>query len=227
MLPSRLVAVGLVAGVVVWTGHASAGWVIDQVVQGQGEGSRQQVVVQANRLKTAVSGPDGNPTSAFILDLNTETITQVDYGDRHFVTATIREYAEMLRGAQQAMAQHLHQAMKQMQEALKDMPPEQRPLTTITAWRELDGRKLEQAMAEMARGMPRCGPGQGRPGPALDDLSWKLLSEGYPLRTVSRGPGGSTIEVTRAESRAVPASEFQPPPGFARKTLQEVMGRKE
>ncbi len=283
MSPHRVVACSLAAGLLAWSGQACAGWVIDQVMKGGGPEGRQQVVVQANRIKTVLLGPDGQPAAAFILDLNAETITQVDYQDRHSVTATIREYAEMIRGAQQAMSEQMGQAMKQMQEAVKDMPPEQRKAveqmmrsqtpqaapapqecrapkvevqktdqqatvagypatrydvqsdgkpeseiwvtTSITAWRELDPKKLEQFTTEMTKAMPRCGPAQGRPGLPMDDPSWKLLNEGYPVRTVILSGGGGTIEVIKAETRTLPASEFQPPAGFARKTLQEAMGR--
>ncbi len=50
----------------------------------------------------------------------------------------------------------------------------------------------------------------------------QLVGEGYPVRTVA-AEGGMTVEVIRAESRGVSAAEFQPPPGFARRTLQEMM----
>jgi hypothetical protein len=33
------------------------------------------------------------------------------------------------------------------------------------------------------------------------------------------------MEVVKAESRSIPAAEFQPPAGFARKTFQEMMGQ--
>ena len=37
--------------------------------------------------------------------------------------------------------------------------------------------------------------------------------------------GLDTLEVLKAESRNVPATEFQAPAAFARKTLQEMLGR--
>jgi hypothetical protein len=42
---------------------------------------------------------------------------------------------------------------------------------------------------------------------------------------VDRSGGGGTVEVVKAESRTVPAAEFQPPAGFARKTFREMMGQ--
>ena len=259
----------------IWANTASAGWVIEQIAKGGGEGGRQQVLVQANRMKSVMLGPDGRPAATFILDLDAQTITHVDYQQRQVMTAAVQEYVQAIRGAQEA---GMAQAMREMQERLKSMPPEQRQMAeqmmrsqmgqaggtgqecreprtevrrtgqqatiagypavrydvladgkleaevwaapAITAWRELDPRKLERFTAEMAK-LAGCGP--GRPGLLGADASWKLSSEGYPVRTVD--PGGVTIEVVKAESRTIPAAEFQPPAGFARKTLRDMMGR--
>ncbi len=121
-----LVVVGtILASVFAWTGQTSAGWIIDQVVKG--ETGRQQMMLQANRMKTLMWKKDGEPAAAFILDLDAGTITLVDYEERHFVTTTIQEYAQMTRGVQQ-MAAEMAEAMKEMQEAMKEMPPEQRKM---------------------------------------------------------------------------------------------------
>ncbi|MBI4013797.1 MAG: DUF4412 domain-containing protein [Candidatus Rokubacteria bacterium] len=277
---------GMVAGaalavVLGWGSPATAGWVVDQAVKGAGHEGRQQILVQANRMKTVSLGPDGRPTHAFIVDLNAETLTQVDYGERHYVTATLQEYVQTMTGAAQAAAGHMAEARKQMEQALKDMPPEQRKMmeqmmrqqmpqgggpgagecveprreirktgqqATIAGFpavrwevladgrmqsevwvapslgvaRELDARKLEQFGAAMSK-VSACGPGEGAGRGA--DPGWKLAAEGYPVRTVMPGAGGTTMEVVKAESRAVPATEFQPPAGFARKTLRELMGQ--
>ena len=256
-------------------GQVSAGWVIDQVMKGDTESSRQQVVLQANRMKTLVLGEGGRPAAAFILDLDARTITQVDYQKRFFATATVQEYSQMIRDAQQAAAEKVGQAMKAMQEALKEMPPEQRQMVEqmmrsgpapqecrepkvemlkrgeqatiagysairydvlvdgkldselwiakgITAWSELDPGKLERIAAELGK-LSGCGPSQKPQGLLGADPTWKLSKEGYPVRTVDRNSGGRTIEVVRAEHRTVPLEEFQPPSGFIRKTLLELM----
>ena len=281
MIPIRVVACSILASVFVWTGQASAGWVIDQVLKGSGEGGRQQVVLQANRMKTLIFGGDGEPVTAFILDLNADTITQVDYKKRHYVTTTVQEFGQVMQGAMEAASEQMAKAMKQMQESMKDMPPEQRKMMEemmrsrmpkaegapqdcpesrvemkktgqqatiagypavrydvlidgkpdselwlakgIAAWRELDPKKLERFSAEMVKMAPRCGGAQGRHGFRADDPVWKLVNEGYPVRTVHRSNGSVTIEVVKAETRNVPAAEFQPPAGFAKKTLQEMM----
>ena len=280
MFRYRVVTCGALASIFVWTGQASAGWVIDQVVKGGGEGARHQVLLQTNRMKTLMLREDGTPFAAFILDLNAETITQVDYSGKHYITTTIQEFGQMMQGVQQAMSGQMARVMKEMQERMKDMPEEQRKMVEqmmrsqmpqtesapedcvepkvemkktgeqatiagypavrydgladgkpeseiwlakgITAWREIDPRKLERFAAEMAKLAPRCNPSARRLGFRADEPTWKLASEGYPVRTVHRG-GGGMVEVVKAESRSVPAAEFQPPAGFVRKTLREMM----
>jgi hypothetical protein len=72
-------------------------------------------------MKTLTVEPDGKPGMAFIVDLDAQTITQVLYPERSYATATVQEYGQMMRGV-------MTDAMKQMQEALKDMPPQQRKM---------------------------------------------------------------------------------------------------
>jgi len=263
MIMYRFIAGIIAAAALTWVSTAWAGWVIDETVKG-GAAGRQQVMMQANRMKSVVF--EGNkPVSAFVADLDAQTLTQVDFKERYYFTSTVQEYVQTFRGAMSG-------AMTEMQEALKDMSAEERkimeqmmpqqapancreprtelrktnqqatvagyPATRydiledgkaaseiwiakgITAWRELDGKKLERFMAEMAK-LAGC-PGQGRRGTPGADRSWKLAGEGYSVRTVDRS-GGTTVEVVKAESRAIPAAEFQPPAGFARKSLREMM----
>lgn len=259
----RFMAGVIAAAALTWASPGSAGWVIDETAKG-GAGGRQQVMMQANRIKSVVF-EGGKPVSAFVVDLDAQTLTQVDYKERYYFTATVQEYVQTFRGAMSGV-------MKEMQEALKGMSAEDRkvmeqmmpqqaqpdcreprtelrktgqqttvagyPATRydlledgkaaselwiakgITAWRELDGKKLERFMAQMAK-LAGC-PGQGRRVASGADQSWKLAGEGYPVRTVERR-GGTMVEVVKAERRAIPAEEFQPPAGFARKSLREVM----
>ena len=277
MVAYRVVVGSVLMSVFAWTGQASAGWVIEQVVKGGG-GDRQQVMLQANRMKTLVF-EGGKPASAGIVDLNAQTVTQVDYRERYYVTTSVREFVQMMQGAMAGATKEMQEAMKQMQEEMKDMSPEERKMAQqmmgqmmpgqtpqacreprmelkktgqqatiagypavrydvladgklesevwiakgLTAWRELDQQKIERFGAEMAK-LAACGPGPGRQGFAGADPHWKLAGEGYPVRTVDSG-SGVTVEVVKAESRSIPAAEFQPPAGFARKTLQEMMRR--
>lgn len=135
-LASRTVAAGLLLfGIALGAGPASAGWVIDEVMKGVGsEGAqpaRQQTMLQSNRMKRLTLGTDGTPTHAFILNLDSETVTTVDYAAKHYITTTVQEFVQtttgamkMAQGAQTQMAQ----AMPQMQEAMKNLPPEQRKM---------------------------------------------------------------------------------------------------
>lgn len=94
----------------------------------------------------------------------------------------------------------------------------------ITAWQELDSRKLERFAGETAK-LTACGPAGRRQGLGGADAAWQVAKEGYPVRTVDRSGGGAgMLEVVRAEGRALPAPEFQPPAGFVRRTLREMMG---
>jgi hypothetical protein len=258
--------------VLLWAAPAAAGWLIEQVTRGETAG-KQVVMLQANRMKTLVLDEKGQPAMAFIVDLDAQTLTQVDYGQRQYATATAEEYSEMMRGMMAG-------ATAQMEQALKDLPPDQRKMMeqmmrsqmgqagrsqadcreprvevrrtgeqatvaghaavryevladgnprselwiakSLPAWRELDSKKLERFATTMAKGVS-CGA--DRPGLPGADPSWKAAGEGYPMRTVSRKDRGGTVEVVKAESRVLPAAEFQPPAGFARKALNELMGQ--
>lgn len=276
MQSRHVVAAVALAVVLAGSGPASAGWVIEQAVRGAGPGGRQQILVQANRIKSVTLGPDGRPAHAFIMDLGAETLTQIDYQARHYVTSPLQEYVRAMASAAQAASARIAESRKAMEEAMKNLPPDQRRAmeqamraqappgapgegpcveprrevrrtgqqATIAGYpavrweiladgqvesevwvapglpvgRELDAAKLEQVSTAMA-GAFACGPGAAGGGA---DPTWRLVGEGYPVRTVA-GQGAMTVEVVRAESRSVAATEFQPPAGFARKTLQELM----
>ncbi len=158
----RIVSLSILVSVCAWSGEAAAGWVIDQTVKGNGSSGRHQVTLQANRMKTLVFGQDGKPAFALIVDLNADTIVQVDYQERRYMSATLREYAQMIQGAQQVASE----AMKQMQEKLKDMPPEQR-----------------EAMEKMLRSqMPPAGASQAchEPRFELRNTREQATIAGYP-----------------------------------------------
>jgi hypothetical protein len=243
-------------------------------------------------MKTVVLDRSGKPAAAWIMDLEAQSLTSVDYEQRTVTTGTAEEYAGTMRGAAQAVGGQMAEAMKQMQEAMMNMPPEQRqmmeqmmrqsmpgggppgtapaaeacreprldvrptgqtariagyPATRydiledgklsqelwvskeITAWREIDPKKMEQfsqAMAKAMQALPGCGKGRVRRG-GVDpkDPAWRLAAEGYPVRSVDHGEGqGAVLEVIKAENRGVPPAEFQPPSGFKRLTFKEMMG---
>jgi hypothetical protein len=259
---------------------AHAGWIIDQVVKMKGVdgNSQQRLFLQANRLK--VTTTEGTRTTqAMVMDLDAQTITQIDYTQRTFTTATAKEYADLMRQGFQAMGEQMGQ-MKELEEQLKSLPPEQRRSVeammkqmqqsaagaskqpedcvpdkvdvkstgkrmtvagydasgyqvfsngdfdsevfiapAITAVREIDPKKLERMVSEMMKALAQCPP-RGRMFGS--DPMWKLMKDGYPVRSV--GKDGATTEVVKAESRSLGANEFEPPTGFARKSLKEMMG---
>jgi len=261
---------------IAWTSQASAGWIIDQSIKSQGTESKQQIVMQANQMKTLMLNPEGKPEMAFVLDLNNETVTQVNYREGSYTTAKVQEYAQMIQVA-------MKNATSAMDNALKDLPPEQREMMekmmrsrmpqadkkseacveprielrktgqqatiaghpsisyevladgkpesemwiakNITAWKELDPKKLERLMTELAVAAPGCGTTQSRQAGFGKDNAWKLANEGYAVKTVDRSGSGTTVEVINAEARSLPASEFRPPAGFTRKELSEMMGQ--
>ena len=281
----RLMVIGL--GMLVVATPAWAGWIIDEVVRGSNDKQQQRMFLQSNRLKTVTL--EGNRVVlAVVMDLDAQTITQIDYGERAYTTATAKEYAEMMRQGFQALGEtggQMQAQLKEMEEQLKQLPPEQRrqiealmksaqqnaaksppklrpedcapdkveikrtgkSLTVagydatsyqifsngkldsevwiapaITAVREIDPAKLERMVSEMIKALPHCPP-RGQMFGA--DPVWKLMKDGYPVRSVERD-GGTVVEVVKAENRSLGAGEFQPPAGFARKSLKEMMGGK-
>ena len=116
----------LAAGILAGIGRAAAGWIIDQVVKEAGNTSRQQIILQSDRMKTFILDPSGHPRAAVIVDLDAQTITHVDYLERHYVTATVQEHLEVMRKAQRAAAAQMAEAMKAMKERTKDMAPAER-----------------------------------------------------------------------------------------------------
>ena len=92
----------------------------------------------------------------------------------------------------------------------------------ISVWKDFDPQKLQEFSADMAK-MTACGGERGRGGILGSDPIFKLASEGYPVRTIDHGGSDVTVEVVKAENKSVAATEFQPPSGFARKTLQEMV----
>ena len=265
----------LAAGVFAGGGRAAAGWIIDQVVKEVADTSRQQIILQTDRMKTVILDSGGQPRVAFMVDLDAQTITQIAYLDRHYVTATVQEHIEAMRTAQRAAAEQMAEGMKAMKERTKDLtptdrkaveemmraqmrlngalPPEcptpRRELRTtghrdtiagypairydvlsdgkpdsevwiaadITAWRELDPRKLERFSTEMAK-LSGCAGSRGSARLRPVDPSLKLAGEGFTVRAVDRA-SGAIQEVVKAERRSVPPAEFEPPLDFERKAL--------
>jgi hypothetical protein len=98
---------------------ASAGWVIEQVEYANlgAEGTRTLQYISKNRLKTV---GDGN---TFIMDFAKNLFSAIDPENRLYWSGTVDAYVQEVKTFQQA-ANDL--AREQMEEAMKEMPPDQR-----------------------------------------------------------------------------------------------------
>jgi Domain of unknown function (DUF4412) len=101
---------------------ASAGWVIEQIEYANlgAEGTRTLQYISKNRLKTV---GDGN---TFIMDFAKNLFIATDQENRVYWSGTVDAYVQEVRTFQQA-ANDL--AQQQMEEAMKEMPPDQRKST--------------------------------------------------------------------------------------------------
>jgi Domain of unknown function (DUF4412) len=98
---------------------ASAGWVIEQIEYANlgAEGTRTLQYISKNRLKTV---GDGN---TFIMDFAKNLFIATDQENRVYWSGTVDAYVHEVKTFQQA-ANDL--ARQQMEEAMKEMPPDQR-----------------------------------------------------------------------------------------------------
>jgi hypothetical protein len=112
-------------GVVLWAislgipMHASAGWVVEQIEYANlgAEGTKTLQYVSKNRLKMV---GDGN---TFIMDFTKNLFIAADQENRVYWSGTVDAYVQEVKIFQQA-ANDL--AAAQMEEAMKEMPPDQR-----------------------------------------------------------------------------------------------------
>jgi hypothetical protein len=140
------VACGIAAGFVMSPLSAHAGWIIDQVVREGGMTSRQQLLFQSDRMKTIVLDASGQPLAALIVDLGAQTITQVDYLGRHYVTATIDEHVRAAQQARQQALSDLTEVTRQVERDIRDLPPSERA--------EIEGAMREQMKQAAASSLP-------------------------------------------------------------------------
>jgi hypothetical protein len=98
---------------------AWAGWVIEQMEYANlgAEGTRTIQYIAKNRLKTI---GDGN---IFIMDFTKNLFTATDQENHVYWSGTVDEYIQEVKNFQHA-ANNL--AQQQMEEAMKEMPPDQR-----------------------------------------------------------------------------------------------------
>jgi hypothetical protein len=98
---------------------ASAGWMIEQIEYANlgAEGTRTLQYISKNRLKTA---GDGN---TFIMDFAKNLFIAIDQENRVYWSGTVDAYVQEVKTFQQASNDL---AREQMEEAMKEMPPDQR-----------------------------------------------------------------------------------------------------
>lgn len=96
-----------------------AGWMIEQIDYANlgAEGTRTMQYISKNRLKTMGDG------HTFIMDFVNNLFIATDQGNRVYWSGSVDDYVREVNGFQQA-ANGL--AREQMEEAMKEMPPEQR-----------------------------------------------------------------------------------------------------
>jgi hypothetical protein len=136
---------GIVVGIAC-PGQAFAGWIIDQSRTFQGLESKEQIFMQANQWKTVTLDPDGKPAMAFIIDLNNETVTDVNYGERSYMTAKAHEYYQMIGGpiknAQNAAKEAFKGVEAAQREVIESMMRSPEAFKDVTSWSERDGRSF-------------------------------------------------------------------------------------
>lgn len=123
MTVPRLDLAGITAALVLLAAPAHGGWLIESTITGDPAAGREQVSLQSGRMKTVMLGRNGAPATAMIVDLNAQTITQVDYVERSYMTATVQEYVEAMRAALAGVPKGLGHA--EIAEAMKALPPDQ------------------------------------------------------------------------------------------------------
>ncbi len=98
---------------------ASAGWMIEQIEYANlgAEGTRTLQYISKNRLKTV---GDGN---TFIMDFAKNLFIATDQENRVYWSGTVDAYVQEVKAFQQASNDL---AREQMEEAMKEMPPDQR-----------------------------------------------------------------------------------------------------
>src|SRR5262249_49043408 len=144
---------------------------------------------QANRIKSVTLGPDGRPTQAFIMDLGAETLTQVDYQGRFYVSSSLQEYSKAMAAAAQAAATRMAESRKAMEQAMRNVPPERR--------KAMEEALRAQTPPPGAPGGPPCvepkrevrKTGQQATIAGFPAVRWEVLADGKVETEVWVAPG--------------------------------------
>lgn len=137
--PYYVVVVWLVLCVCRVPRPVSAGWILDEMEK-ENE-ILGQVFIQANRVKSVILGSDRKPESAFIIDLEAQTITEVNYVERFYATGSFQDYAKAVRQTIEEARLATAQMMQTLQESLNSMAPDQRRATEEMLQKETEPRQ--------------------------------------------------------------------------------------
>jgi hypothetical protein len=89
---------------------------VQKVTMGSGPAQSHQIQIEPRRMRMESGGPRG--TQVFVFDGTRDVMLMIDDGNK--------TYSEMTKADVDALGGQMSAAMTQMQEAMKNMPPEQR-----------------------------------------------------------------------------------------------------
>jgi hypothetical protein len=161
-----------------WLSTAAwAGWVIEQIEYANlgAEGTRTRQYISKNRLKTVGDG------HAFTMDFAKNLFTAIDDENRVYWSGTVDDYVQEVKTFQQA-ANDL--ARQHMEEAMKEMPPDQR-------------KAMEDLAPQMRRsGTASSSPAAKRPQVKVEATAESMTIAGYKAtKTVVYADGKPYQEV--------------------------------
>jgi hypothetical protein len=231
-----VLAVGCLVGVT-----AEAGWLI---VDENGD----QTLVSRGRLKM---NPREARGQSMVLDLTRARMWVADAGRRLYWEGTVEEYCEALRGLMPSLQTppagspggdgtpppRVTLERTDEAETIAKLPTRKyRVLVEGKLYEELWLANDEQLVRELD--LTRAPDTFGRMFACMVTMDGqrpeasaeyrRLFAEGWPLKAVFHGEGGSPGRalVTRAEPREIAERDFMPPAGFRASTLTEVFGRR-
>ena len=223
---------------------AQSGLIMDQVIYEEGSAYKQQstLYVQDNKLKQVDKGDRNQPTVIF--DLGGGYITLVNNENKVYIYLTIDEH---LKSFKTMMSQTKREA-----EAPKNITLEKTNETMKIAgynttkytifedgklraeyWissepgfnNEVDFEKMSRLMNDVKNISQSVGGSA-----SITDEEYQIFREiyrnGYPLKTVYHHVDDSPVvieEILSVRKKGLPASEFQPPPGYKKITYQDIL----
>jgi hypothetical protein len=113
----RLLCIAAALAAPLWAGVRIQ---VESTNVGTGETTKQEILLDAERMRVNITGKDSNTSVMFLTDGGRNRMVMLDKGRN--------EYREMDQQTMNQAAQQMQGAMAQMQEQMKNMPPEQREM---------------------------------------------------------------------------------------------------